>query len=344
MVLKKLDKNSKKKLKILVIRYGTIGDTIFSLPVYRELRKIYGDSVQIDAIADKTTQTILSMCNYVDNIIPVELIKPKHLFKAVSILKKYDKAYFLRKSRKCTIGTFISGVKDRIGFKLKGNDFLTKEVVYDGSKHVIDLYLDVLRADNLSVSDNSLGDINFIVPDIDLSFKNKYIAIQGFSRSVFKDWNIDGWKQVIDYIVNVLNWDVVLLGTDKDFEKYEEIAQNYTGVHNLSGKTNIVETFSYIKNCDCFIGIDSGLIHAAALFKKKSVLLHGSTSIIHWKPQNVNCRIITKNFSCSPCCFMPSNQKDKTICINSPSCLNAITPQDVVSELEYVLKTDMVSL
>ena len=54
-----------KKIKILIVRYSTIGDTIFTLPLLRELRNFYGKNAQIDYIADKNVHFILDADNNV---------------------------------------------------------------------------------------------------------------------------------------------------------------------------------------------------------------------------------------------------------------------------------------
>ena len=57
--------------KILVVRYGTIGDTIFASAFYRELRKALPDA-QIDALVDKVAKETMENCPYINNFIDIK--------------------------------------------------------------------------------------------------------------------------------------------------------------------------------------------------------------------------------------------------------------------------------
>lgn len=57
--------------KVLVIRYGTIGDTIFASAFLRELRANLPDS-QIDFLADNTAKEVIKNCPYINNIVDMK--------------------------------------------------------------------------------------------------------------------------------------------------------------------------------------------------------------------------------------------------------------------------------
>lgn len=339
-MFKKKEKDLVKK--ILVVRYKSIGDTVFSLPFYRELRKNHGENCQIDAIAKNADRILLETSPYIDNIICDEELcfsKNKNIFKIFKILSQYDKVYFLFKDIKLTILTFLVGIKERVGLGFKGNLFLTKSIKYDTSINVIDLYLRVLEEDGLTVENRTYENAIKISEDkfkTNKTLQNKYITIQAFSRCDKKDWNINGWEKVLDYVTNTLNYDVVLLGGDKDYESYTQIKCNKDKVHNLCG-CSLEESIGYVKNSELHIGIDSGLIHISALLHKNSILLNGSTSLIHWGPRNPNCHVITKNFECSPCLFN-INYRVPCLCETSPKCLDAISPEEVIEEIKLIVK------
>lgn len=338
-MFKKKEKNIK---KILVVRYKSIGDTVFSLPFYRELRKNYGENCQIDAIAKNSDRILLETSPYIDNIICDEELcftKNKNIFKIFKTLSQYDKVYFLFKDIKLTLLAFLTGIKERVGLGFKGNLFLTKSIKYDTSINVIDLYLKVLEEDGLTVENRTYENaVNVTEEDfkINKELPNNYMTVQAFSRCDKKDWNIKGWEKVFDYITNVLGYDVMLLGGDKDYESYTQINYNKEKVHNMCG-SSLKESIAYVKNAKLHIGIDSGLIHISALFHKNSILLNGSTSLVHWGPRNPNCHVLTKNFECSPCLFN-INYRVPCLCETSPKCLDAITPEEVIEEINSIIK------
>ncbi len=156
-------------MKILVMRYRFIGDTILTVPFLRNLRKAYPDA-QIDLLVAPVSGEIIDKCPYVNNFIYFDTTKKhryenkegseKKDFKSyVKLLKeeKYDKAYVLKRSLSSAFLAIAAGIKERVGFNTEMRSFLlTKSVPYVENKHEIDCFLDVLRADGIEVQDNYL--------------------------------------------------------------------------------------------------------------------------------------------------------------------------------------------
>ena len=99
----------------------------------------------------------------------------------------------------------------------------------------------------------------------------------------------------------------------------------------MCGKISIAETMSLVKNMDMLIGIDSGVIHMAAALDIPSILLHGPTSLVRWKPRSDKCVVLSRHFSCSPCCLQSGSTK---YCKNKVSdCMEYLTPDMVINVL-----------
>lgn len=323
--------------KIFVIRYGTIGDTIFASAFFRELRNALPNA-QIDALVDKISAPVMESNPNVDNLIPVEG-KLSNLFGYIKLFRKYDTVFFLKNDNFFSKVAFLAGVKNRIGFVAMRNFALTAKAPYKNDKHEIDFYLDLLRAMNIPIN-NTDTEIFF---DDALKSKmsvylpkthKKRVFIQAFSRFSSKNWVIDYWVEVIKYLKNTLQCEVIFAGGNGDKENYNRILEKLgdeTNIINLCGKLSIAESMCLINYVDLFLGIDSGLIHAAAALKKSSILLNGPTSLVRWKPRNENCIVLTKNFECSPCTFAPGR---KYHCKNKDSeCMVAIKPQQVIDTI-----------
>ena len=56
--------------KILVVRYGTIGDSIFASAFYRELRRNLKNAT-IDILSDSVSTGVMKNCPYIDNIVKI---------------------------------------------------------------------------------------------------------------------------------------------------------------------------------------------------------------------------------------------------------------------------------
>lgn len=328
--------------KILVIRYGTIGDTIFASAFYRELRKAMPNA-QIDILADKIVREIMVNCPYIDNIIDIKG-KYNNLFNYINIFKNYDTVYFLKNDSFFTLVAFLARVKNRIGFNVHRNKFLTKKAIYDERHHEIDCYLDLLRINGINPQNDKTE--LWLNPIENEKIKKAYntdkpkVLIQAYSRFQQKNWIDKYWVKVIKYLSDELNCQIYFAGGAKDTPFYSKLTRDITDLKNppidTSGKLSVSETIALVNNMDMVIGIDSGIIHIAAALDIPSILLHGSTSLRRWKPRSEKCTVLSKYFPCSPCCLQSGTKK---YCKNKTSkCMLKLTPDCVINLLKQQFK------
>lgn len=325
--------------KILVVRYGTIGDTIFASAFYRELKNAK-QNAQIDALVDDIAFEVMQHCPYVNNFYKTDG-KYRNLIYYINIFRKYDTVYFLKNDSFFTILAVLCGVKKRIGFNIRRNKFLTVKSPYNGQKHEAEYYLDLLRLSKIPIKSTKtelwLNKINdMAAKEITKYINRPKILIHAYSRFEQKNWSDNHWKKVIKYISDELEAQIFFVGGKKDFRQYNTLTDNtfeyykYTPI-NMSGKLTIQETFSLVKQMDLVIGVDSGIIHAAAALNIPSILLHGPTSLVRWKPLSENCKILSRHFCCSPCCLEPNSKK---YCKNRASdCMTSLNPKAVITAI-----------
>ena len=97
----------------------------------------------------------------------------------------------------------------------------------------------------------------------------------------------------------------ILVGGEDVFEDYKDFSKD--NVINLVHKLKLKETLYVVKECKQLITGDSALMHAAAAFHKKQIVLWGSTSddfgfYPYYGSKNIDKSIhITKNLNCQPC-------------------------------------------
>lgn len=329
--------------KILVIRYGTIGDSIFASAFYRELRRAMPNT-RIDILVDKVAEGVMKNCPYINRIFFIDG-KYKNLFGYINLFKKYDTVFFLKNDSFFTKVAFLAGVKNRIGFNVKRNKFLTLKSPYNEDRHEIDCYLDLLRILNIPVKNSQtelwLSDINNEkVKNILCEVKNTKVLIQAYSRFPQKNWLDEYWVKIVKFLSNNCNAQVFYAGGQKD--NYDNITKNLKNCVSITpidmcGKLSIEETMSLINGMDLVIGIDSGLIHMAAALDIPSILLHGPTSLTRWQPRSENCTVLSRKFSCSPCCLQTGSIK---YCKNKiPECMEFLTPDIVINAIKNKLIT-----
>ena len=115
---------------------------------------------------------------------------------------------------------------------------------------------------------------NFIEPNIKLP--NKYIVLVQNASWVTKQWSIENWQHLIQYLENK-GIDMLLpSGNLKELERAKEIC-------SISEKANALDLMSLneiayiVKNADFCICSDTGLAHLSALTGTPSITLYGPT-------------------------------------------------------------------
>ena len=335
--------------KILVVRYGTIGDSIFASAFYRELRKALPNAL-IDALCDKISKGVMKNCPYIDSIIDIDKRDLKSIKRYIDIFKHYDTVFFLKNDSYFTNIAFWSGVKNRIGFKLARNKFLTVKVPYTNDRHEVDCYLDLLRSVNIPVTDTKTE--VWIDEQSELKIKKlldnksqKKVLIQAFSRFVQKNWINDYWVQIIKYLSDELDIQVYYSGGEKDKEEYDKLTQAMSNIKNppinLCGNLSVCESFALTKQMDLVIGIDSCSVHIAAALDIPAILIHGSTSLKRWKPKSDKCIVVSKYYPCSPCCLQPGKKK---YCKRKiPKCMINLEPYNVINVIKQIFEPEQLS-
>ena len=118
-------------MRILVVRYRFIGDTVLTVPFLRNLRRYYPDA-KIDMLVAPVSGELLESCPYIDNLFYFDTTrkhryecakaKKKSFWHYVKLLKtqKYDKAYVLKRSLSSAALCALAGIKNRVGFNTEG--------------------------------------------------------------------------------------------------------------------------------------------------------------------------------------------------------------------------------
>ena len=341
--------------RILVIRYRFIGDTLLTVPFLRNLRYAYPDA-QIDMLVAPVSGDIIKECPYVDNFLYFDTTRKhryehnggekKTFWSYVKLLreKKYDKAYVLKRSLSSAFLAFAAGIKKRIGFNTEGRAiFLTKRVPYNNDRHEVECFLDVLRADNIEIRDDYLENwikeeeyskVNEVLKSYNIENEKK-VLVHATSGNHKKEWTKENFAEIIKYLSNEKNIQVIYTGTENDRITYEQIEALIKGSLavkpiNLCGKLTLRESLALTEKCDLIVGCDSGNLHMAASVGTQAIGIYGPMDTNKWRPWGKNAKIITADIPCRPCSL-------KKKCKFNYGCLTKISPDMIKKAIDEVL-------
>jgi heptosyltransferase-2 len=302
--------------RILVIRYRFIGDTVLAIPFLRNLRRAFPHS-PIDALVEPVSGDTLAHCPYLDEILfyaprakpgrkwsrstpaaPFDRSHPvKSMLACARLLRarRYDRVYILRRSLSSAILTLLAGIPHRVGFSTEGRALLLqRSTPYDESKHEVECFLDILRADDLPVTDTYNENWSDPVTDARIAAAlppSNRRRIFVCAKSVFppKDWSPDRFGAVLAWLIAERHCEIHFCDTPANADYYAEIlsplpAPLRAHVRDWSRELTIRDVNSLLRRMDLALGIDTGLLHVAASFHVPVVALFGPLDPNHWHP------------------------------------------------------------
>lgn len=302
-------------MKILIIRFSSIGDIVLTTPVIRCLKNQLPD-VEIHFLTKKKFEILIESNPFIDKKIYLE----NSLQKLISQLneEKYDLIIDLHKNLRSLIIKLDLGVPTRSFRKINFLKFLavlfrSKKIL--PKKHIVERYMKTVK--HLKVTNDGMG-LDYFIPqkdtlqikDLPLTHVHGFVAIAIGAQHFTKKLPIKRIKELCEK----LDVPVVLLGGNEDRANAEEIRKGLEiKVYNACGIYNLNQSASMLNLSKKVIAHDTGLMHIAAALKKEIISVWGNTipefgMSPYFGEKNLplqNAKNSTmmevKNLSCRPC-------------------------------------------
>ena len=289
-----------KSLKILVVRFSSIGDIVLTTPVVRILKKQL--NAQVHFLTKSTYITLLKNNPYIDSVYQIE----QSINEVIADLKKenYDCIIDLHNNLRTQILKFRLGAPSRSFNKLNIEKFMLTSFKMDSlpNIHIVDRYLDAVT--NLGVENDNEG-LDFFLSaadKVDLSlFPKDYIAFVIGGQHATK---ILPNNKIVS-IIKKAEKPVLLIGGPEDVARGEQIISQTENTINTCGEYSLLQSAFLIQQAHSVITHDTGMMHIAAAFKKKIYSVWGNTIPafgMHPYKVDENSEIIeVKGLNCRPC-------------------------------------------
>lgn len=291
--------------KYLVIRFSSIGDIVLTTPVIRCLKKQKPDAI-IHYVTKKSFKSILEHNPNVDKIFCID----KDVDEVVNDLKKenYDfiidlhhnlRSAILKRKLKKPSATFP---------KLNVSKFLLTRLKINRlpELHVVDRYFEAVKPlgvyPDLLVCDYFIPPADQVNPT-DYGVEGDYFAFAIGAQLATKKLP----NEKIISIIQKTNKPFVLLGGEGDFDNGELISKACSNCINLCGRLNLNQSASIVKQSVKLVSHDTGMMHIASSFRKKTVSIWGNTvpdfGMFPYMPMNPGLYTIheVKDLKCRPC-------------------------------------------
>ena len=250
-----------KKLKILVIRFSSIGDIILTTPVIRCIKQQI--NAEIDYLTKKDYVSLLDSNPNINRIVAFNY----NLSQIIESLKeeRYDIIIDLQNNLRSS----------RIKWNLKVKSYTVSKqtikrqlLIHFGinllKNHVVDRYFKTVEKLNIHNDNNGLDYFVDSKTKINYNINQNYVAWSIGGNYVQKRLSINQ----IQTVINRLGVPVILLGGDAERVIGEEIVSKIKSndVVNFCGRLSIDESAYLIKHSKLLLTNDTGMMHIGTCF------------------------------------------------------------------------------
>jgi ADP-heptose:LPS heptosyltransferase len=266
-------------MKILLIRFSSIGDIVLTTPVIRCIKRQMDDDVELHMLTKDKFESLSYNNPYIDKTHEYG----NSLREVIKELKKEEFDYIvdLQKNNLSRRVCWALGCEYHSFHKLDFKKMLltTFKINKLPDVHVVDRYFEAVEP--LDVKNDGRG-LEFYIsesnmmqePDLPEEFRNGFYAVVVGGSYNTKVIPTDKLVEIIEK----LDEPVILLGGPGDMQRAKTVADAIgENVWNPVGMLNLEQSASIIKMSKAVLTSDTGMMHIAAAFNKPMVSVWGNT-------------------------------------------------------------------
>ncbi len=374
------EESSKLKVKaksqasnILIMYDAGVGDFILMSAVIREIRRIY-PKAYIMLLINRFAADMAECCPYVDEIITCKdevLTKINQFFQYYKniadvvkplLRRRIDIAFNFGHYPSSQLLTYFSGAKERVDLGFMNQDFSfddlsTYQVDWRDFKksHYNDRFLYILhKYAKAQIANKSLEvwlspiDRALAIESLkNVGSKKLYAIVPGGNLKLSrKRWSVNHYAELMNMILDEEEAAFALFGGIEDVEASKIIKSSVKAecIIDFADKLNYRQSAAVLNLCDCYIGNDTGLLHAAAAlnipiltpscFPADKQMTVSSLPALYY-PYNVPSVIVQPKQALPEC----KNVVNSSGCNSDEShCINQITPAKMFEGLKILNK------
>jgi len=301
-------------MKVLVVRFSSIGDIVLTSPILRALKLQLGAEVHF--ITKERFASVVAHNPRIDKLYTIQ----KEITEITAALKaeNYDYIIDLHKNLRSKRLILTLGVKslsfDKINLEKWIRVHLRCNFLPDN--HLVDRYFAGMKSLGLENDGEGLEYTHGLSDAelVNLIPEKKYIAL--VLGATYYTKRIP--EEKITFIVQNAKLPCVLLGGNDVKELANRLQSRFPIVINQVGRLSLNESAAYVERSAFTITGDTGLMHMAAAFKVPTMVFWGSTAkelgmypYYGSKHKVSSIDIVNTNISCSPCSKIGKNRCPK---------------------------------
>jgi len=330
--------------RILLIRFGSLGDVVLTTPAIRAVREAFPDAY-IAMLVGERSADIVSENPRLDEVISFRRDAKgfSEMRRVAATLKErnFDVSVDMQRKFRSSLLAYLSGAELRIGYHQPGGFLCNVKIPDNENKHAVDRNLALLRPLGIEAG---LREPEMFLSHADQQYASRVFEAQGLnSKSPIvgmfpgagwrhRCWPTERFAAIGDLAAEKYHAGVVIFGGPGE----EDIVDNVTG--NMSApavaikdRMTLRQLGAMIKNCDLFLSNDTGPMHISVAVGTATIALFGPGNHIKFQPIGEKHALIRKDVPCSPCKQFTDKCKDNI-------CMKLITVDEVWEKVNKHLK------
>lgn len=315
-------------MKILVIRFSSIGDIILTSPVIRCLSKQLNATIHF--LTKPEYHSLVGHNPYVNKV---------HLFSSYKEsepelrAENFDLVIDLHNNIRSNKVSKSLGVQSHSYNKQSIKRLMLVNFKWDLLKgsHIVDRYFSAVK--KLNIQNDQKG-IDFYYPKQNLkNLPVEYLVISIGTAHLTKDLP----KKLIERLIAAYDIPIVLIGGKQHRGFAETLDYASKNVHDLVGKTSLIESAEIIDQAKLLISPDTGMMHLAAALKTPTIAIYGSTSsklgFTPYMDESLFRIVENEALSCRPC-----TKQGRSICPKGHlKCMNNLDFREIIEKSEQLV-------
>ncbi len=305
--------------KILIIRYGRLGDVVLLIPAVRALRQRF-PSAHISALVDQRYSPVLEMCSAIDAVVPVDRIGmrdspwwsgTRSAFQLAEGLRRaeYDLVLDFHGFRETNLLAWYSRARWRIGLKRTEPSYLPfcfnlEPVVENQNLHVAERFQSLLEPlgvvpgtqdISLELPSETTSKAEAFLREEQLAGCTALIGMNLGASAVDKMWPAASFAALADKLARRFDVGVLFLcgPEEEDLLRQAESALE-THRYALVGQLGLKDLAAVVSRCDLLVSNDSGPMHFGPALGVPTLGLFSLSSPLHYRPLGEHSRFLRK--------------------------------------------------
>ena len=324
--------------RILIVRLGSLGDLVHTLPAAAALRRA-NPSAQIDWLVDRPHREFLELVPVISSLVILERRGARGWLDAIRTMRSraYDVAFDFQGLVKSAALARLSGARKVAGFGRSAlrerfaASFYTERVEIPAGTHVVRKNLTLAAA--LGAPADAL---EFPIAEVHSAAVESFVAADSRPFALInpgaawpnKRWPPERLGAVARHLHDRHHLPSVVLWGPGEQAAAEQVVQASSGAARLAPPTGLKDLIALARHAKLIVSGDTGPLHIAAALAVPAVALFGPTDPLRngpWDPQDIS---ISRYDSCD-CHYKRQCQRD-----SSDWCLGKVTIEQVVQAID----------